>query len=213
MKTLDLPLDPTARLDGDPAIVHVRAIRSSDAAELERFYRDLSAECRRTRFFSISPGLSHTQSISFCMTDHDHREGFVAVAIRGPGGSERIVGHLCLEPDGSTAAEVSIAVADEFQHHGVGRLLIAEGVAWARDEHIASLTATMLAGNAPIHRLLVGLGLPYRLSYVGAGLAEITIDLVPQSVAASLGLVALMAISPAVAAEVVRSTRRAVWVA
>ncbi len=52
-------------------------------------------------------------------------------------------------------------------------------------EHVvAALTATMLAGNAAIHRLLIGLGLPSRVRYVGAGQAEITIELVPQSVAA-----------------------------
>ncbi len=64
------------------------------------------------------------------------------------------------------------------------------GASWLRaslghdDEHIASLTATMLAGNAPIHRLLAGLGLPTQTEDVGAGVAEITIDLVAQSVAA-----------------------------
>ena len=184
MKMFDSSADRTRRVEGSPAPVQVRAIRPTDAAGLERFYSDLSAESRQTRFFSISPGLSHAQAASFCTTDHDHREGFVAVVQRRPGDRERVVGHLCLEPDGAAAAEIAIAVADEFQHQGVGRRLMDAGVAWARSEHIATLTATMLAGNAPIHRLLVGLGLPARVRCVGAGLAEVTIDLVAQSVAA-----------------------------
>jgi len=42
----------------------------------------------------------------------------------------------------------------------------------------------MFASNAPIHRLLVGLGLPTRVRYAGGGIAEITIAVVGQSVAA-----------------------------
>jgi GNAT superfamily N-acetyltransferase len=163
--------------------VRIRAIRPSDEAELQRFYARLSPESRRTRFFAISPGLSQAQSHAFCTTDHDHREGFVAVARTGPD-EERIVGHLCLEPDGAEAAEVAIAVADARQRQGIGRRLLAAGAAWARREHITRLTATMLAGNAPIHGLLASLGLPTRVTYVGAGLSELAIDLGAKSVAA-----------------------------
>jgi GNAT superfamily N-acetyltransferase len=164
--------------------VRIRAIRPSDEAELRRFYAGLSPESRRTRFFAVSPGLSQAQSHAFCTTDHDHREGFVAVARIGPDHEEGIFGHLCLEPDGAEAAEVAIAVADARQRQGIGRRLLAAGAAWARREHITRLTATMLAGNAPIHGLLASLGLPKRVAYVGAGLSEVTIDLGAQTVAA-----------------------------
>ena len=164
--------------------VRVRAIRPTDAPELQRFYAGLSPESRRTRFLSISAGLSQAQSASFCTTDHDHQEGFVAVVHNGPVAQERIVGHLCLEPDGEEAAEVAIAVADEFQHRGIGRRLMLAGVAWARGKHIARLTATMSADNGPIHRLLAGLGLPAQLRFADAGVSDVTIDLVAQSIAA-----------------------------
>jgi GNAT superfamily N-acetyltransferase len=167
-----------------PGTVRIRAIRQTDETELQRFYAGLSPESRRTRFFAISPGLSQAQSHAFCTTDHDHREGFVAVAPACPNRDERIVGHLCLEPDGAEGAEVAIAVADAFQHHGIGRRLLLAGTTWARREHITRLTATMLVENAPIHRLLVSLGLPTRVANASAGVSEITIDLAPQSVAA-----------------------------
>lgn len=184
MKTIGSPLEYAPVVAAGRGRVRVRAIQSTDTAELERFYSGLSAESRQTRFFSTIPGLSHTESVTLCATDHDHREGFVAVVDGHARDQERIVGHLCLEPDGAPAAEVAIAVADEFQHQGIGRRLMAAGVAWARDKHIPALTATMLAGNAPIHRLLAGLDLPIRVRYVGAGLSEITIELVAQSAAA-----------------------------
>ena len=108
----------------------------------------------------------------------------MAVVDGGPEGQERIVGHLCVEPDGADTAEVAIAVADELQHRGIGRRLMAAGAAWARRERIARLTATMLASNVPIHRLLIGLGAPTGQKYVGGGVAEITIELGGQSAAA-----------------------------
>ncbi len=171
-------------LSGERNRVRVRAIRPTDALTLERFYAALSPESRRSRFFSIGSALSHGQAVSFCSPDHNHREGFVAAVDRDRDGQERIVGHLCIEPNGGGTAEVAIAVADGFQHQGIGRRLMAAGTAWARRERIVRLTATMLASNAPIHRLLMGLGAPTRLRYAGGGVAEIKIDLVGQSVAA-----------------------------
>jgi RimJ/RimL family protein N-acetyltransferase len=184
MRTTDLS-SVRAALDTDSSnAIRIRAIRSTDAPELQRFYAGLSPDSRRTRFLAISAGLSKAQSISYCTTDHDHREGFVAVVHDDLDGSGRIVGHLCLEPDDADAAEVAIAVADGFQHRGIGRGLMVAGIAWARREHIARFTATMSADNAAIHRLLVGLGLPAQSRFIGAGVSEITIDLVAQSIAA-----------------------------
>ena len=184
MRTRD-PISGPAGLDeARPTRVSVRAIRATDASELQRFYAGLSPESRRTRFLNVNEGLSLAQSTSFCTTDHDHREGFVAIVGDGPTGGERIIGHLCVEPDGVDAAEVAIAVADAFQRRGIGRRLMAAGMAWARREHIARLTATAFADNAAILALLAGLGLSTRMAYAGAGVSEVTIDLVAQSVAA-----------------------------
>lgn len=49
---------------------------------------------------------------------------------------------------------------------------------------LVRLTATMSASNAPIHRLSMGLGAPTRLRYVRGDVAETTIDLVGQRIAA-----------------------------
>lgn len=158
--------------------VRVRRIRPTDAHAIESFYAALSAESRRTRFFAVGAGLSHKQSVSFCTPDHDHREGFVAVASAATPGSERIVGHLCLEPAGPGVAEIAIAVEDGSQHHGIGRRLMEAGIEWARAEGFARLIATTFAGNAPIHRLLAGLGLPaHAQPGPDSGTEDIVIDL------------------------------------
>jgi RimJ/RimL family protein N-acetyltransferase len=182
MRAHDLTVVPAVTKSPGPTAVGIRAIRSTDVPELRRFYAELSPDSRRSRFLSVCPGVSQSQSTLFCTTDHDHQEGFVAV-VRGTGG-ERIVGHLCLEPDGDDVAEVAIAVADTFQQQGIGRRLLAAGASWSRSARVARLTATMFTANAPIHHLLTAMGLPTRMTDMGAGVSRITIDLRAMTAAA-----------------------------
>jgi RimJ/RimL family protein N-acetyltransferase len=172
-----LPLPRTAHRSPPAASsVRIRPILPDDHDELQRFYAGLSDESRRTRFFALTAGIGDRQSTYFCTPDHAHREGFVAVT--GPSDrSERIVGHVCLEPDGPDRAEIAIAVADALQGRGVGRRLVEVAVDWARRDGIRTLTATMLAGNPAIQRLLLHLGLPTITRPVGAGVVQVTIEL------------------------------------
>jgi acetyltransferase len=153
----------------------IRPIRPDDAPALESFYEALSDESRRLRFFACTRGLSHPQATQFCCTDHDHREGFVAVVEQE--GSTRIVGHVCLEPARDGSAEIAIAVADEQQGRGIGRTLMGAAVAWASEVGVDRLSATMLSENIAIRRLLTGLGLPARVRPIGFGVDAVTIDL------------------------------------
>lgn len=159
------------------AEVDIRPIWRSDTPALEAFYGALSAESRRTRFFSVAGRPSHKQSVTFCTPDHDHREGFVAILPTAAGAGEWIVGHLCLEPAGGHVVEVAIAVADDLQHQGIGRRLLAAGVRWALAEGCTTLTATAWIGNAPIHQLLAGLGCPSHTCAADSGIEDIRIDL------------------------------------
>ena len=64
--------------------VGIRPIAPADVPGLERFYGELSAEDRRTRFLHVGGRLSEAQAVSFCTTDHAHRDGFVAVVAGRP---------------------------------------------------------------------------------------------------------------------------------
>jgi acetyltransferase len=160
-------------------LVEIRRIRAADADALRGFYETLSADSRVARFMGASRGLSPAQADAFCHADHEGREGFVAIARDETGGPTRVIGHLCFEPDGPGRAEVAIAVADAFRRRGIGRRLLAAGVDWARATGIRRLTATMLATNTPILRLLGGLGLEYRVRYLDGNVAAMAIDLPP----------------------------------
>lgn len=163
--------------DRHPAsLVRIRRIVPSDHAGLRALYAGLSDESRRLRFFGPCSGIATSEATRFCTPDHDHREGFVAV-IEIAGLADEVVGHVCVEPDGPNSAEVAIAVADDLHGRGIGRRLVERGVEWARTDGLTTLTATMLAGNPRIQRLLTGLGMPSASRAIGAGVVEIRIDL------------------------------------
>lgn len=166
-------MDPLPSTGRDAVVV--RPITPADQARLTAFYARLSDESRRTRFLGPCRGIGDRQSSAFCTPDHAHNEGFVAV--RGAGADEEIVGHVCVEPEGPSSAEVAVAVADGLRGQGIGRRLVEAALDWARRDGLVALTATMLAANPAIQRLLTSLGLPYRARAVGAGLVEIRIEL------------------------------------
>ena len=165
--------------------IRIRPIEAADAAELERFYAGLSDDSRRRRFFAVTRGLSIAQSTSFCSTDHDHREGFVATLGDGASDVTRNVGHLCLEAAGDRRAEMAIAVADQLQRSGIGRALMGASIGWARRSGVDTLTATMLTSNPGIHRLIASLGLPSRIraSAIDTSTVEIAVPAVPAAAA------------------------------
>ncbi|MEO5939387.1 MAG: GNAT family N-acetyltransferase [Candidatus Limnocylindrales bacterium] len=184
-----------------PTAILIRRITPTDHDALRLFYATLSDESRRTRFLGSTNGIGDGQSTYFCCPDHDHREGFVATidasgtsgasgthgasgAVGASGTSEQIVGHICIEPDGPACAEVAVAVADELRGRGIGRRLVRTAIDWSRRDGFRTLTATMLAGNPPIQRLLTSLGLPTTARVLGAGVIEIRINLGPGGPAA-----------------------------
>jgi GNAT superfamily N-acetyltransferase len=159
-----------------PRSISIRPIGPLDRDALQQFYAELSNESRHDRFLFLSLGVSRAQARTFCMPDHEHGEGFVAIAADAVRG-ERIVGHLCLEPDGTATAEMAIAVADAYRHEGIGRRLLDAGVAWAGQERITRLTASAYATNTGIHRLVSGLARPTTVAWAGGGIIEMAIDL------------------------------------
>ena len=165
-----------SRMRPPATVTRIRRVTPNDHDGLQEFYARLSDESRRTRFLGRTSGIGAGQSTYFCTPDHAHREGFVAV-VGSATRTDQIVGHVCVEPDEPATAEVAVAVADELQGHGLGRKLVEAAVAWARRDGVRTMTATMLAGNPAIQRLLTGLALPSVAVPVGAGVIEVRIDL------------------------------------
>jgi len=160
--------------------IRIRPIGPGDHDALLRFYETLSEKSLALRFHGGSIGIADRVAVFFCGPDHEHREGLVAVLdepeVRGVPGPT-IVGHLSLEPSGAYEVEVAVAVADAWQRHGIGRLLLVAASAWAERHGIERLRASMLSTNIAILGLLRCLGRPVTLSMPRAGVVDATIDL------------------------------------
>ena len=157
------------------APVQIRRISAADQDALSRFYAGLTEDSRYARFHAVSSGIDDRAARSLCGPDHEHREGFVAVAT-GPIGEGEIVGHLCLEPC-EGGMEMAVAVADDWQRQGVGRALLDAALAWTADHGVGTLEASMLTTNAAVLGLIRSVGRPIRLSAPGAGVVRATIEL------------------------------------
>jgi GNAT superfamily N-acetyltransferase len=105
-----------------------------------------------------------------------HREGLVAVERQGR--RERIVGHLCLEPLGSQDVEMAVAVADAWQHHGIGHALLVAAIDWACTHGFARVRGSIRWSNPAILGLVRACGRSVRIVTTAEGDTEAVIDVV-----------------------------------
>lgn len=162
-------------LSSRPAF-RIRAITPDDATALAAFYAGLSQDSLEGRFHGAARGIGEATARFFCGPDHEHREGLVAEAV-GAEGDTTIVGHLCLEPEDPHDVEMAVAVADAWQHHGIGRALLMEGIHWARGHGVDRMVASMRCGNASILGLVRAVGLPVIWVPSEAGVIDAVMDL------------------------------------
>jgi GNAT superfamily N-acetyltransferase len=128
--------------------VVIRPIARTDRERLAAAFSALSENTRRRRFGGLASRLTARELDRLTDVDHHEHEALAAVA---PGGS-RIVGvarYIAL-PDDPGAAEVAIAVDDEWQGRGLGRRLMRRLAERARDEGITRLLAYVGADNRPV---------------------------------------------------------------
>jgi len=155
--------------------VRTRVIKPDDRDALTRFYAGLSPDSREARFHGASRGIGDGAARFFCGSDHEHREGIVAET-DGPDGRPVIIGHLCLEPIDPDTAEMAIAVADEFQHRGIGKAMLRQGIAWARCHGIIRLSATMRWSHPAVLALLRSTGRQVTFSSTDEDTVDAVID-------------------------------------
>ncbi len=155
--------------------VRIRPIRSDDRDELCAFYERLSPESQFLRFHAVSRGIGDDAASLLCGPDHEHREGLVAEHVDAAPGGPRIIGHMCLEP-ADAEVEMAVAVADEWQGHGIGKALLIGAVDWARSHGIRYLQASALSTNSALLGLIASIGCPVRESSPWAGVVVATID-------------------------------------
>lgn len=125
--------------------VVVRGLEPSDRDGIATFLRGLSTETLYKRFFSV-PRVDDRLLDLVAWADHRCQESIVALV------DGRVVGlasyERCQCEEG--AADVAVVVGDDWQHHGLGTVLmrVLSGVAHRRG--IDRFTASMLADNRAV---------------------------------------------------------------
>jgi RimJ/RimL family protein N-acetyltransferase len=159
----------------DGSTLAVRPIEPSDREGLASGFEKLSDESRYKRFFSPTPRLSDAQLRYLTDVDHHDHEALVAVADDGDGPG---VARFVRLPDDPTAAEVAVAVRDDWQGRGVATGLLRALVERAREEGITRFTATALASNHAVIELLEEIG-PAHVTPAPNATVELRVDLAP----------------------------------
>ena len=140
------------------------------------------AACRRlrrfARFMGMGTGLAAEAADRFACANHSTADGLVAVLHEAGPDDGRIVGHLCMEPDGTGAEEVAVAVAEGFRGLGIGTALMRQGVQSAQRRGVPRLTATMFATNPAMRRLMLDAGPPAIADELDAGVEAIELNTV-----------------------------------
>jgi GNAT superfamily N-acetyltransferase len=129
-------------LDGTTVVI--RPIEPSDAAGLVAFHEGLAPETVRLRFFNLHPHLSDAEVDRCTHVDHVRRESLVALI------EDEIVGVARHDrcADDLARAEVAIVVADRWQLHGIGTLLLERLEAAALEAGVTRWTAETLPENS-----------------------------------------------------------------
>ncbi|MFE3647383.1 GNAT family N-acetyltransferase [Streptomyces sp. NPDC059152] len=146
----------------DGSTVRLRPAGPEDREQVLRFYREMSADSLRNRFFMVSRRSGERAADRLCTPGGPgHR---TLIALHG----DRPIGVAEYETgDDPAAAEIALAVADDFHRRGVGTLLLEHLVHIAREHGVTTFTADVLADNHPLHRVLADLGLRVTRRYDG----------------------------------------------
>ena len=110
--------------DGSPILI--RPIRPDDKGMLQQGLHNLSEASVQRRFLSPKPSFSRAE-LRY-LTEVDGRNHMALVAERPNGAARALVGvaRYVRLPDDPEAAEVAVVVADSWQGHGIGTLLVDE---------------------------------------------------------------------------------------
>ena len=161
--------------DGTP--VRLRLIRPEDKDTLRAGFDRLSPASRYARFLAPKTALSDEELRYLCEVDHENHVAIGAVRdVPGQPADGLGIARFIRLAEPPNTAEAAIAVADEVQHRGLGRLLLLRLVAAAAERGIERVRCEVLGSNAGMAALLADIA-PERTVEVGGGMMSIEIAL------------------------------------
>ncbi|HET6555616.1 MAG TPA: GNAT family N-acetyltransferase [Dyella sp.] len=141
--------------DGTPIII--RPLQPDDRQLEIDFLRGLSPRSRRLRFLCDFKQPSEALIDQLMDVDHDHRDAFIALATVDDRLIEIGVGRYCATDDAS-ACECAITVADDWQHRGLGTLLMRNLIEEAARRGFCHMMSVDAASNRAMQALAAHFG-------------------------------------------------------
>jgi acetyltransferase len=145
----------------DGTAVELRPIRPDDEPLMVRFHELLSEESVYFRYFgtmSLGHRTAHERLVRICFIDYDREIAVVAdrrATVQQP--EIMAVGRLIKTHD-SNGAEMSLVVADRYQHQGLGTELVRQLLRIAEREGVPRISAFILPENQPMLQICRRLG-------------------------------------------------------
>jgi RimJ/RimL family protein N-acetyltransferase len=168
----------------DGSKVRISRITARDAPLIADGFERLSAETRRLRFLTSKPTLTSAELRYLTEVDGHRHEALGAVDPRT--GQGIAVARFVRDPADQSRAEVAVTVADEWQHRGLGTLMLERLSDRAREEGVERFTALVSGDNHRMQPLLNRLGAPVHVNEVGSGALEYEIQLAPRGLGSQL---------------------------
>jgi GNAT superfamily N-acetyltransferase len=140
--------------------VLIRAIRADDVAKSAKFIEELSLPSKHFLFLGGIAQLSDDALRHLCDPDYAHDMAYVALALEGDSSEPKRQVGVCryAGADSVHGAEISVAVADDWQHKGLGRRLLRHLIDYARSHGVKRLYSMDAANNERMRALARHLG-------------------------------------------------------
>lgn len=139
--------------------VLIRPIRPSDVERNAQFIDKLSPPSKHYLFLGGVAQLSEAALRRLCDPDYAHDMAYIALGLNRTGEAQEQVG-VCryAQADAVKGAEISVAVADAWQHQGLGRRLLGHLIDYARAHGVPRLYSLDAITNDRMRRLARDLG-------------------------------------------------------
>jgi acetyl coenzyme A synthetase (ADP forming)-like protein len=160
----------------DGTTATVRLARPQDRELMVEFFRGLSKDSRRRRFFSVAEPAAKLIDL-FC-DDSDARKRICLIVTRTSGAGARIIACASYMAQNETTAEIALAVDDAFQGKGVGALLLERLAVLAVRNGFRRFWAVTMPDNLPMIEVFRKSGFECR-SRVDHGDMEIDLSVMP----------------------------------
>jgi GNAT superfamily N-acetyltransferase len=144
--------------------VLIRPIRPGDIERNARFIEHLSPPSKHFLFLGGIAQLSAAAQRHLCDPDYAHDMAYIALGLDTRTGEAQDQVGICryAGADPVKGAEISVAVADAWQHHGLGKILLRHLVDYARAHDVMRLYSVDAVNNNRMRKLARDVGFTER---------------------------------------------------